>query len=200
MKKTLAAAIVLVLAVAVGVVLYIRHQRAPKPTNRLFVGKVETLAGSGRPGYEDGLAASSLFADPFGITIDDHGNVIVADGGHNNRIRLVTPAGLVETLAGGDEGFVDGPASSALFNTPSGIALTRKGEIIVADTSNNRIRRISRDGIVTTVAGSVARGHQDGPGDQASFDGPIGVAVDHLGNIFVADTYNDCIRKINTGG
>src|SRR5262249_51536959 len=199
MKKTVAA-IVLILAVAAGIVLYLKHRNTPKPTNRSFLGQVTTLARVGRPGLEDGPAETSSFADPFGIAVDDKLNVIVADGGHNNRIRRITRMGVVETIAGSAEGFLDGPASSAMFNTPSGIALTRKGEIIVADTSNNRIRRIARDGMVSTVAGTGERGRLDGPGDRASFDGPIGVAVDRLGNIFIADSYNDCIRKITTGG
>ena len=200
MKKSLGASIILILAAATAVVLYLKHEEAPKPTNRLFIGETATLAGSGQPGFEDGPTSSSRFADPFGVAIDDHGNVVVADGGHNNRIRRITRTGAVETIAGGDEGFQDGAASAAMFNTPSGIALTRKGEIIIADTTNNRIRRLGRDGIVSTVAGSGKRGHQDGNSDSASFDGPIGVAVDRVGDIFVADAYNDCIRKIATNG
>jgi sugar lactone lactonase YvrE len=200
MKKTLTAAIIVILIAAIAAVLYFKHEPAPKPTNRAFVGQATTLAGTGRPGLEDGPAGSSTFTDPFGIAIDDHGEVVVADGGHANRIRRITRTGIVKTIAGSDEGFRDGPADSAMFNTPSGIALTRKGEIIVADTTNNRIRRIGRDGIVSTVAGSGERGHQDGAAGRASFDGPIGIAVDRLGNIFVADTYNDCIRKITANG
>src|SRR5262249_16318119 len=199
MKKTVAA-IVLILTVAAGVILYLKHRTTPKPTNKSFVGQVATLAGTGRPGFEDGPTEASSFSDPFGVAVDDKGSVIVADGGPDNRIRRITRMGVVETIAGSAEGFLDGPGSSAQFNTPSGIALTRKGEIVVADTSNNRIRRIARDGLVSTVAGTGDRGHQDGPGHTASFDGPIGVAVDRLGNIFVADTYNDCIRRITTNG
>ena len=200
MKKTLGASLIVIVVTATAVVLYLKHEEAPKPTNRSFLGQAATLAGSGRPGLEDGPAGSSRFADPFGVAIDDHGNVIVADGGHNNRIRRVTRTGVVETIAGSGEGFQDGAADSAMFNTPSGIALTRRDEIIVADTTNNRIRKIGRDGTVSTVAGSGERGHQDGKGERASFDGPIGVAVDGAGSIFVADTYNDCIRKIATNG
>jgi hypothetical protein len=200
MKKTLGASIILILVAATAVVLYLKHESAPKPTNRSFIGEAATLAGCGHPGLEDGPAGSSRFADPFGVAIDDHGNVVVADGGHNNRIRRITRTGVVETIAGSSEGFQDGAAGAAMFNTPSGIALTRKGEIIVADTNNNRIRKVGRDGIVSTVAGSGERGHQDGKGDRATFDGPIGVAVDGWGNILVADTYNDCIRMIATDG
>src|SRR5262245_26914419 len=199
MKKTLAA-IALTLAAAAAIVLYLRDRTAPIPTNRSLVGQVATLAGSGRPGLEDGPAGSASFVDPFGIAVDDQGNVIIGDGGQNDRIRRVTRRGAVETIAGSAEGFMDGPPSSAAFNTPSGIAVTRKGELIVADTSNNRIRKIARDGTVSTIAGTGELGHRDGIGTIASFDGPVGVAVDRLGNIFVADTYNDCIRKITTNG
>src|SRR5262245_46606859 len=200
MKKTLAAVIVLIIAAFLGIVLYVKLQQRPKPTDRSFVGQAATLAGSGQPGAEDGPAASASFSDVFGIAVDDKTNVLVADGGQNNRIRRITPMAVVETIAGGSEGFQDGQRTSAQFNTPSGIALTQKGEIIVADTSNNRIRRIGRDGMVSTLAGSGQRGHRDGPGTSASFDGPIGVAVDRSGDVLVADTYNDCIRRIAADG
>jgi sugar lactone lactonase YvrE len=199
MKRILPGVILLILAVT-GVFLYFNREPAPRPTDRSLVGEATTLAGSGRPAFEDGPVAACSFDDPFGIAVDNRGNVIVTDGGHNNRIRRITRAGAVETVAGGGEGFLDGPAASALFNTPSGIALTRNRDILVADTSNNRIRRIAQSGNVSTVAGSGERGYQDGPAAEARFDGPIGIGVDAAGNIFVADTYNDCIRKISTGG
>jgi hypothetical protein len=200
MKKLLAGVILLILAVAGAVFIYINREPAKKPTDRSLVGEATTLAGSGRPAFEDGPAGVCSFDDPFGIAVDRRGNVIVADAGHSNRIRRITGTGKVETVAGGAEGFLDGPDGSASFNTPSGIALTQKGDILVADTSNNRIRRIAQSGIVSTVAGSGDRGYQDGPAAEARFDGPIGLGVDSLGNIFVADTYNDRIRKISADG
>jgi hypothetical protein len=200
MKKILAGAILLILAATGVLLLYISREPAPKPTDPYLIGEATTLAGSGRPAFEDGPAATCSFDDPFGVAVDTRGNVIVADGGHCNRIRRITRAGTTETVAGADEGFLDGPAASSRFNTPSGIAVTRKGDILVADTTNNRIRKIAPSGMVSTIAGSGERGYRDGPAAEARFDGPTGVGVDAAGNIFVVDTYNDRIREISANG
>jgi sugar lactone lactonase YvrE len=164
------------------------------------IGQASTIAGTGAPGVDDGPRWSASFDDPFGIAIDRRGNIIVSEGGASNRIRRITQAGNVETLAGSDEGFADGPAVEALFNTPSAVAVDPGGGIIVADTSNNRIRRVAPNGSVTTIAGNGSAGFRDGPAGEAQFDGPVGVAIDHQGNIFVADTYNDRIRRISIAG
>jgi sugar lactone lactonase YvrE len=169
------------------------------PTNREAVGNVGSLAGSGSPVFADGKVASSGFCDPFGIAVDPKGYVIVSDGGDANRIRRISPSGIVETLAGSSEGFADGDSAGAKFDTPSGIDVGRSGDIFVADTSNNRIRKVS-DGQVSTLAGSGAAGFQDGPAAEAQFDGPLDVAVDSSGSVLVADTYNDRIRKISSDG
>ena len=114
---------------------------------------------------------------------------------------MIGPKGEVQTIAGSDEGFGDGPALQARFNTPSGIAIDRDGNLFIADTSNNRIRKLSADRTtVSTVAGSGAAGYRDGPAGDAEFDGPIGVAVDRSGNVYVADTYNDRIRRVSPEG
>ena len=127
--------------------------------------------------------------------------MIVSDGGQSNPIRRVTTEGKVETIAGSSEGFADGNALQAQFNTPSGIAIDRAGNIFIADTSNNRIRKLSTDGTrVSTIAGTGVAGFTDGRAGEAQFDGPIGIAVDPSGNLFIADTYNDSIRKITTEG
>src|SRR5215217_3887306 len=85
-------------------------------------GVVSTLAGSGAPGYSDGAARETRFADPFGVAAAADGSVYVADAGEANRIRKVSPEGVVTTLAGGREGFADGAGSAASFNTPSALA------------------------------------------------------------------------------
>jgi NHL repeat len=200
MRRIVLAVLILILPTTTAVIVYLVVGQTT-PTNREASGLVTTIAGSGSPGIEDGAALSATFSDPFGIAVDKRGNVIVADGGQGNRLRRVTVEGRVETIAGSTEGFADGNAREAQFNTPSGIAIDRAGNIIVADTSNNRIRKLSTDGtIVSTIAGSGVAGLKDGRGGEAKFDGPIGVAVDQSGNLFVADTYNDCIRKITTEG
>lgn len=199
MRRVILALLILILPSATAVVVYfIVTKRVP--TNREAIGHVATIAGAGFPGVEDGPARSASFSDPFSIAVDRRGNLYIADGGQSNRIRRIKPDGNVDTIAGSSEGFADGGAFQAQFNTPSGIVIDRKGNIIVADTSNNRIRKLAADGKVTTLAGSGAAGYRDGLASDAEFDGPIGLAVDPQGNVFVADAYNDRIRKISTDG
>ena len=200
MRRVLIAVLILALPTATAIFVYIFLTKLP-PTNPQALGRVATIAGTGAPGVNDGAAMSANFSDPFGIVVDKRGNVIVADGGQSNRIRRISVDGKVHTIAGSTEGFADGNALQAQFNTPSGVAIDNKGNIIIADTSNNRIRRLSNDGTaVSTVAGSGTPGLRDGPAGEAQFDGPVGVATDKSGNIFVADSYNDSIRKIATNG
>lgn len=200
MRRILLAILILALptAVAVGVYLFVNKSI---PTDREAVGNATTIAGTGYPGAEDGPVTSASFGDPFGVAVDRRGNVIVADGGQSNRIRRIRVDGRVETIAGSTEGFADGDAMRAQFNTPSGIGIDKNGNLIIADTSNNRIRKLSSDGrSVSTIAGSGVAGLKDGPAGEAEFDGPIGIATDRHGNIFVADSYNDCIRRISPDG
>ena len=200
MRRILLAVLILILPSTTAIVVYLVVTKTT-PTNRAASGRVTTIAGSGSPGVEDGPAMSASFSDPFGIAVDKRGNVIVADGGQSNRIRRITVDGKVHTIAGANEGFADGNALQAQFNTPSGIAIDNGGNIIIADTSNNRIRKLSSDGTkVSTLAGSGVAGFKDGHADEAQFDGPIGIAVDKHGNVFVADAYNDSIRKITEDG
>lgn len=186
-------------AAATWALLWFLKNRRP-PTNREAIGNVVTLAGAGHPGVDDGAALTAAFSDPFGVVVDSQGNVIIADSGASNRIRRITPQGIVETLAGSDEGFADGNALQAKFNTPSGIAIDEDDNLIIADTSNHRIRKLDKKGQVTTIAGSGIAGYRDGAAAEAMFDAPVGVAIDEQGNLFVADTYNDRIRKIDKDG
>jgi sugar lactone lactonase YvrE len=149
----------------------------------------------------EGAAREARFSDPFGVAVAPDGTVFVADAGESNRIRKLTPKGdAVSTLAGGGEGFADGAGASASFSTPSALALGPDGSLYVADTGNNRVRKISPDGRVTTVAGDGNAGFRDGPASQAEFDAPVGVAVDGAGEVFVADTYNDRVRVVTKDG
>jgi sugar lactone lactonase YvrE len=165
-------------------------------------GVVTTLAGSGLSAFSDGTGDDASFYQPYGVAVDLSGNIIVADGG-NRRIRNITnPGGVVTTLAGGSQGSADGIGTGASFYEPIGLAIDKSGKVIVADFKNNRIRRITNPGgVVTTLAGSGTGTLVDGTGTGASFFYPRGVAIDSGGNIIVADTQNNRIRKItNPGG
>jgi len=134
------------------------------------------------------------FKYPTGVAIDSAGLLYVADSG-NHAIRTVTSSGVVNTLAGGSNGNQDGWGSSASFNYPYGVAVTSSGIVYVADRSNNMIRRIE-NGYVMTIAGSNNSGSSDGTGASASFSNPESVAVDSAGIVYVADHYNNAVRKI----
>lgn len=164
-------------------------------------GQVTTLAGSGVAGYADGTGAAAAFNNPRHLAVDAAGNLYVADS-DNNRIRKVSPAGVVTTLAGtGTLGSADGPAASAQFASPYGIAVDSTGKVFVADTSSHAIREIATDGTVSTFAGLPGSpGSADGAGSAARFAMPYGLAVDAVGNVYVADANNSRIRKISAAG
>ena len=173
---------------------------APRATPFGWNAQLQLLAGDGFRGAREGPAVQARFDDPFGVAVDRQGNVFVADAGDNNRIRRIGTDGQVGTLAGGGEGFVDGSGGLAQFDTPSGLAIDAEGNLYVADTGNHAIRRVTPLGEVTTLAGDGTAGHADGPALQARFNAPQGVAVDANGNVYVADTHNDRIRRIGTDG
>jgi len=175
-------------------------RQADAPTRIDWQARLAALAGAGVAGTMDGASATSRFSDPFGVAIDPAGNVFIADGGDSNRIRQVTSEGVVSTFAGGREGYADGVGTAAAFNTPSALAFDRRGNLYVADTGNHAIRKITPSGVVTTLAGNGKPGDADGVGAVARFNGPVGLAVDKAGNVFVADTYNDRIRRIAPDG
>jgi streptogramin lyase len=165
-------------------------------------GVVTTIAGTaGNVGSEDGTGAAASFSSPRGVAVDRAGNVYVADT-LNHTIRKITPGGVVSTLAGtvGDVGSADGKGAAASFKYPAGVATDGAGNVYVADTGNDTIRKITPAGVVTTLAGTAGKaGNADGTGTGASFDSPGGVATDGTGNIYVADTLNNTIRKIAPG-
>jgi sugar lactone lactonase YvrE len=158
-------------------------------------GHVSTLAGTGVPGYQEGEGAVAQFHDPRGLAVDRDGNVFVADRG-NHRIRKITPQGRVSTLAGtGVIGYQDGEGTVAQFKSPIGVAVDGNGNVIVADAQNHRIRKVTPQGHVITLAGTGYVGHRDGdPITTAQFSRPSGIAVDENGNVLVSDT--SCIRCV----
>ncbi|MFH6999695.1 hypothetical protein ACHRVZ_17360, partial [Flavobacterium sp. FlaQc-57] len=161
-------------------------------------GVVTTLAGNGSYGFADGIGATAQFDSPIGVAVDASGNVYVADFG-NNKIRKISPAGSVTTLAGSTYGFADGAGTAAQFKGPCSVAVDASGNVYVADAYNHKIRKITPAGAVTTLAGSTS-GFLDGTGTTAQFYTPYGVAVDASGNVYVADVVNYAIRKITPGG
>ncbi|KYG72216.1 hypothetical protein MB14_09250 [Roseivirga ehrenbergii] len=163
-------------------------------------GEVTTLAGSGAIGSTNGNGEIASFKSPIGLVIDDLGNLFVTDG-NNGLIRKVTPSGEVSTFAGsGNNSYADGNGTSASFDFPSGIAIDATGNLFVTDFYNDRIRKITPSGEVSTFAGSGQNGLLNGIGTEASFNGPIDLAIDSHGNIFVLDQYNYRIRKITSEG
>ena len=167
-------------------------------------GVVTTLAGTpSASGSSDGAGGAAHFNNPCGVAVDGAGTLYVSDLA-NNTIRQITPAGVVTTLAGSASsgtGTNDGTGSAASFANPAGVAVDTNGNVYVADYENHTIRKIAPGGIVTTLAGeSGVSGFANGTGKAARFSGPLGVAVDTAGNVYVADTSNHLIRKITAGG
>lgn len=162
-------------------------------------GVVRRFAG-GEEGFRDGPAADAAFHTPSGLAVDGQGNVYVADTG-NHAIRKISPQGEVSTLAGnGQAGFRDGPARQARFNGPLGVAVGPDGSVYVADSYNDRIRVISPQGEVRTLAGSAWPGEQDGPGQRARFDTPTALVVDPDSRVWVLDSRNDAVRLVQPDG
>ena len=157
-------------------------------------GIVSTFAGSGVEGFADGASTTAQFNAPTGVAIDPDGNLYVTDS-QGYRIRKITPTGLVSTLAGGTSGSADGAGSTAQFYNPFSITIDSFGKLYVADI--NRIREISTDGVVTTLAGSGIYGSVDGPAATSSFGTVLGICVDASGNIFMSDNDNNKIKKID---
>ena len=159
---------------------------------------VITLAGSTMAGYQDGPSGSALFNNPSNIALDSQGNIFLSDSG-NNVIRKIATDGMVITVAGSTlAGYQDGLSGSALFSSPSGIAIDSQDDIFVSDSGNNVIRKITTVGMVITVAGSTMGGYQDGITSSALFNRPSNIFF-RKNKIFVSDSGNNAIREINLG-
>ncbi len=160
-------------------------------------GVVTTFAGSGTPALTDGTGTSASLNGPIALAFDAAGNLIVSDY-LNHAIRKITPAGVVTTIAGnGTAGHVDATGAAARFNRPSGIVADATGNIFICDAQNNRIRKITSTGVVTTLAGSGNAGSAEGVGTAAEFNYPMGLCADFANNtLYIADFGNHRIRKL----
>jgi serine/threonine protein kinase/sugar lactone lactonase YvrE len=176
---------------------------APPPPPLQPHWTASVFAGTpGAGGSQDGLGTNARFLAPGGVAVDASGLVYVADSG-NNTIRKITPDGNVTTFAGlaGQHGSLDGTGRAARFYAPFGIAVDKAGNVFVSEVGNCTIRKITPDGQVMLFAGLAGNpGNNDGRGDNAQFRNPFGVAVDAAGTVFVADTSNFTIRKIDPNG
>ncbi len=169
-------------------------------------GNISTVAGTGKPGFsgDGGAASQARINNPSGVAVDGAGDVLFADTG-NSRIRMISPAGIITTIAGtGRPGYAGdgGAAALASINHAEGVAVDAKGNIYISDTGNNRIRMISPAGIITTIAGTGRPGYagDGGSATSASLNRPAGVAVDSSGRIYIADCYNQRVRVIGASG
>ena len=183
---------------------------APNNVNRILKvspsGTVTTVAGNGTGGFsgDGGPATSAELNGPSGVAVDAQGNLYIADT-LNNRVRKVTPDGIISTVAGNGTSLYSGdggPAVSAQLSGPQGLALDASGNMFVADAGNNVVRKISASGTITTVAGNGTAGFS-GDGGQATaaqLNSPAGVAVDGNGNVFISDTANEIVRKVSADG
>ncbi len=166
-------------------------------------GALTIVGGGGQADpYSSNVPATSLPMAPNGVAVDATGNIYVAD--NFGLIRKISTAGIVTTVAGnGTSAFSGdgGPATSASLNSPAGVALDNAGNIYIADANNNRIRKINPSGIISTVAGNgtSAFSGDGGPAGSASLNNPTGVAVDPAGNVYIADAYNNRVRKVSAG-
>ena len=166
-------------------------------------GIITTVAGGGMPG--DGNAGTAAFVNvPMGLAADAAGNIYFADNA-NRRVRKLNAAtGIVSTVAGNGAssfGGDGGPAVSAALNSPQGVALDANGNVFIADTQNSRIRMVNSAGVISTIAGTGANGFagDNGPATSASLNKPNNLTFDSAGNIYIADTGNNSIRKIAAG-
>ena len=160
---------------------------------------VTTVAGNNNATSMDGPIATATFNNPTGVVIDALGNIYVADY-FAHKIRKISNSGVVTTLAGsGNVGSIDDTGSVASFNYPFALALDASENIYVADLYNNKIRKVTPTGVVTTLAGSGSSGSIDGIGTAATFQSPSGIAIDPSGDLFVVESSNK-IRKISPSG
>jgi sugar lactone lactonase YvrE len=185
--------------------LYVADSRANTIRRVTPTGLVTTFAGDavgGVSGSADGTLADARFNSPRGIAADHLGNFYVSDG-LNETVRKITPAGFVSTLAGtaGLYGAVDAAGADARFYWLRGMTTDSSGNVYVADQFNCSIRKVTPEGVVTTVAGAARQaGGSDGAGSAARFESPSGIAADAAGTVYVVDTWNSTLRRVTRDG
>ncbi len=163
-------------------------------------GSLTSVAGTGAAGSTDGPSDSATFRNPIDVVVSKAGDVYVADQ-LSQKIRKISPDGTVSTFAGSSQGYLDGVGTGARLNYPTGLAIDRNGVLYVADAFNSRIRKITPDGTVTTLAGGGSgSGIVNGVGSAARFNRPAGLTVDNSGTVYVGDSENHAIRKITPDG
>jgi hypothetical protein len=169
-------------------------------------GIITTIAGTGVSGYagDGGLATAALLGGPTGVIPDGKGNIYIVDY-NNNVIRKIDTAGVITTVVGtGVAGYSGdgGPATAATLQGVSAIALNSKGKMFIADNQNFVIRMVDTAGIITTVVGNGTGGYSGdgGPALSAQLTYPLGIIIDPQDNLYIGDTYNNCIRKVDTAG
>lgn len=169
-------------------------------------GIISTVAGTGTAGYsgDGGPATSAKLFEPYWVDVDNSGNLYIADA-FNNRIRKVSPSGIITTIAGTGVGSYTGDggaATAATLYTPTCVRVDNAGNVFFTDNSNNAIRKISTTGIITTVAGNGTLGFSGdgGPATLARLHNPSSVWPDAVGNLYISDAQNNRIRKVNTSG
>ena len=162
-------------------------------------GVVSVFAGSGTNATVDGTGVSASFNSPGGLAIDSQNNLYLGEcNGH--KIRKITPAAVVSTFAGSSYGYLDGTSNGARFYCPQGVAVGPSDVVYVADGNNNRIRMITQAGVVTTLSGSGTAGTLDGSATTSQFNGPVGIAVDQAGNVYVNDDSSSRVKKVAPDG
>lgn len=199
-RQMVAAASVVLVAAALGAGLWVQKGATGQPESGV---RISTVAGNGTRGFAaDGRADKMALGQLAGMAVTPDGTLYFVDG---NRVRTLSPAGIVKTVAGtGDAGYSgdSGPATAAELNTPQGIALDPAGSLFIADTGSHRVRRVDRSGKISTYAGTGATGSagDGGPATQARLDQPVGVAIGPAGAIYVSDLASNLVRRVDEAG
>ena len=186
--------------------LFVADERAHRVRRVTPAGLITTVAGTGKPAFsgDGGLAGKAGLNAPRGLAFDADGFLYIADSG-NHAVRKISPGGLISSSAGnGFSGFRGdgGSASAALLNAPSAVAVDPTGDVFIADTANHRVRRINRGGLITTYAGTGTPGlaFEGSAAVFAQLNEPRGLAFDPAGNLYIADTANNRIRRVDLTG